>query len=98
MCNHQIPAKLYEYLRAGRPILALTDPLGNTADALREAGCHAIVDLADESSIEQGLRKWLHDLRAGLASQPSQTMAARHSRRARTAELATLLDEVCALP
>jgi len=31
MCNHQIPAKLYEYLRAGRPILALTDAAGDTA-------------------------------------------------------------------
>ena len=27
-CNQQVPAKLYEYLRAGRPILALTDPAG----------------------------------------------------------------------
>ena len=25
-CNAQVPAKLYEYLRAKRPILALTDP------------------------------------------------------------------------
>ncbi len=25
-CNNQVPAKLYEYLRARRPILALTDP------------------------------------------------------------------------
>jgi len=25
-CNAQIPAKIYEYLRAGKPILALTDP------------------------------------------------------------------------
>ena len=36
-CNHQIPAKLYEYLRAGRPILALTDAAGNTAATLRGA-------------------------------------------------------------
>ena len=39
MCNHQIPAKLYEYFRAGRPILALTDPAGNTADAMRHGWC-----------------------------------------------------------
>ena len=26
-CNDQIPAKAYEYLRAGRPLLALTDPI-----------------------------------------------------------------------
>src|SRR5690606_1324512 len=33
-CNNQIPAKLYEYLRAQRPILALTDPAGDTAQKL----------------------------------------------------------------
>ncbi len=34
-CNAQVPAKLYEYVRAGRPILALTDPAGDTARTLR---------------------------------------------------------------
>ena len=34
-CNHQVPAKVYEYLRCRRPILALTDPAGDTADVLR---------------------------------------------------------------
>ncbi|HEY7787908.1 MAG TPA: glycosyltransferase, partial [Casimicrobiaceae bacterium] len=33
-CNDQIPAKLYEYLRSGRPIIALTDPTGDTAGAM----------------------------------------------------------------
>ncbi|HQC94973.1 MAG TPA: glycosyltransferase [Aquabacterium sp.] len=96
MCNHQIPAKLYEYLRASRPVFALTDPAGNTAHALRSAGCHDIVDLASEASIEQGLRTWLRDLRAGRASRVSPQQAAMHSRRARTAELASLLANVAA--
>ena len=39
ICNHQIPAKLYEYARAGQPILGLTDHAGNTAELLREMGC-----------------------------------------------------------
>ncbi len=33
-CNHQIPAKAYEYLRLGKPILALTHPSGDTAALL----------------------------------------------------------------
>ena len=37
-CNEQIPVKLYEYLRCGRPIIGLTDPLGDTAALLRRAG------------------------------------------------------------
>src|SRR5262249_48888028 len=34
-CNDQIPAKLYEYFRAARPVLALTDSSGDTAAAMR---------------------------------------------------------------
>jgi hypothetical protein len=37
-CNYQVPAKLYEYLRARRPILALTDAAGDTAQTLADAG------------------------------------------------------------
>jgi glycosyltransferase involved in cell wall biosynthesis len=49
-CNEQIPAKLYEYLRAGRPILALTDPEGDTAGVLHGAGIDLVarLDSSDE--------------------------------------------------
>ncbi|HEX8013412.1 MAG TPA: glycosyltransferase, partial [Casimicrobiaceae bacterium] len=49
-CNEQIPAKLYEYLRAGRPVVALTDPRGDTAGVLRDAGIYTIarLDSAEE--------------------------------------------------
>lgn len=96
MCNHQIPAKLYEYLRAGRPVLTLTDPVGNTAEAMRTAGVDDIVDISSEASIAQGLRRFLEALRAGQARGASPEVASRNSRRARTAELAKLLDEVAA--
>jgi glycosyltransferase involved in cell wall biosynthesis len=94
MCNHQIPAKLYEYFRAGRPIFALTDPIGNTADALRSAGSGSIVDIAAEADISTGLLRFLAALRGseGLGVDPA--VAARNSRRSRTGELASLLDRV----
>ena len=41
-CNDQIPAKTYEYLRAQQPLLALTDPAGDTADVIRRAGIDTI--------------------------------------------------------
>lgn len=94
MCNHQIPAKLYEYLRAGRPVLTLTDPVGNTADAMRTARVDDIVDISDERSIGEGLRRFLAALRSGQAHGASPSIAALNSRRARTTELARLLDEV----
>lgn len=96
MCNHQIPAKLYEYLRAGRPILALTDPMGNTAEALRAAGGSAIVDLTSEDDIRAGLTRFIAGLAGGKATGTDHAATALHSRRARTAELATLLNALAA--
>lgn len=46
-CNDQIPAKIYEYLRARKPILGLTDPAGDTAGVLREAGLGDMVARLD---------------------------------------------------
>jgi glycosyltransferase involved in cell wall biosynthesis len=94
MCNHQIPAKLYEYLRSGRPVFTLTDPIGNTAESMRGAGQQAIVNIADEASIQTGLRQFLQQLRSGAARGASPEVAAAHSRHARTRELAALLDTV----
>lgn len=96
MCNHQIPAKLYEYFRAGRPILALTDPVGNTAAALRQAGVQNIADIADEADIIRCLRGFLDDLSAARLAGVSRDLASRHSRKSRTGELADLLGSVLA--
>lgn len=94
MCNHQIPAKLYEYLRAGQPILALTDPAGDTARTLREAGTGLICNLADAQDIEARLREFIQGLQQRRIRGAAPEAAQRHSRRARAAELAALLDEV----
>jgi len=94
MCNHQIPAKLYEYFRAGRPILALTDPVGNTAETLRRAGAMDIVNIADELDIADGLRRFLAGLQGSTLQGVWTEVAELNSRRSRTAELAHLLDGV----
>ena len=93
-CNHQIPAKLYEYLRARRPIMALTDAAGDTAATLRAAGVDTIAPLDDSAGIKQGLLHFLQLARAGQAPLPSPAAVAAASRQARTAELARLLDSV----
>ncbi|MFT3817998.1 MAG: glycosyltransferase [Rubrivivax sp.] len=94
MANHQIPAKLYEYMRAGRPILALTDPAGDTAAAMRAAHTGVICTLADADDITRQLQAFVDGLRSGRVQGTARAEAGRHSRRARTAELAALLDEV----
>lgn len=93
-CNRQIPAKAYEYLRTGRPILALTDPLGDTAGLLRDNGVDSIVALDRSDAIVEALRAFLARLRVGSAHLADPTRAASYSRRGRTRELAALLDEL----
>jgi hypothetical protein len=93
-CNWQIPAKAYEYLRARRPILALTDPDGDTARLLRSDGVDTIAPIDSRELIAQAIADFLARIRAGNAPLPDATRVMRHARRNRTAELAALLDSV----
>ena len=93
-CNHQIPAKVYEYLRARRPIFAMTDSGGDTARVLREAGVDSIVPLDSAEKIAQGLSTFLDALRRKAAAVPGPEVVDRYSRRARARELAALLDSI----
>ena len=90
-CNHQVPAKVYEYFRARRPVLALTDARGDTAAVLRDAGIDTIVPLDDAAAIARGLTAFLAQARAGTAPLVPAGEVERHSRRGRTGELAELL-------
>lgn len=92
MANQQIPAKLYEYMRAGRPILALTDPAGDTAAAMRAARTGLVCDLADTQDIAARLAAFVQGIREGTVKGTDRAMADLHSRRARTAELTAHLD------
>ena len=92
-CNEQIPAKLYEYLRAGRPLLALTDPSGDTAAAVRAAGIGAIARLDSPDEIAVALEHFVEAIRQGRAVLPETTAVARLERREQARDLARLLDE-----
>ncbi len=93
-CNHQIPAKLYEYLRARRPILALTDPAGDTAATLRAAGIDTIAPLDSKDAIIAGLSRFLELAAAQRAPIASEQAVRTYSRNARAQQLAGLLDRV----
>lgn len=92
ICNHQIPAKLYEYARAGTPVLGLTDPQSNTADRLRAIGAPHIADIDDVVSIRASLEAFVQDWRANRLARTDRATAMAHSRHARTESLAHLLD------
>jgi len=93
-CNHQIPAKLYEYFRARRPILALTDAGGDTAGVLRAAGVEDIAEMTDASAIARALERLVDAIRAGSATGASEAAVTGARRSARTRELAALFETV----
>lgn len=93
-CNEQIPAKLYEYLRAGRPIVALTDPRGDTAATLRMAGIDAVAPLDSAPAIAALLESTAAAVATRRARLPNPDAVAHASRRGRTEALAALLERV----
>jgi hypothetical protein len=93
-CNHQIPAKAYEYLRLRRPILALTAPAGDTAGLLRDAGGATIVDLTDEATLRTEIRSFLDMVRAGSHPLPVRQRVEGYARHHQAQQLAACLDEV----
>ena len=93
-CNSQIPAKVYEYLRARRPLLTFTDAMGDTADLIRRAGIGPILPLDSASAIAAALPAFLADLRAGTVPIASDEFAQAGSRRARTQQLSVVLNEI----
>jgi glycosyltransferase involved in cell wall biosynthesis len=90
-CNFQVPAKLYEYLRARRPVIALTDPGGDTAAVLRNAGIDTIAPLDSEEDIVRLFRRFVGLLRRGEAPVAVSAAVAPASRKARAVELAAVL-------
>lgn len=92
--NHQVPAKTYEYMRTGRPVLAVTDPRGDTAELLRSAGVDSIVRIDDARDIERGLQLFIQGIRGGNAPVVPLEVAQRYSRRAQAQMLAGVLNDV----
>ena len=90
--NPAIPAKLYEYLRAGRPIVGLVHPDGESAATLRAAGVETRAPLDDVPAITGVLSDWVSN--KGRRSLPDPRMVEEYSRERLTGRLADLLDTV----
>ena len=93
-CNHQIPAKLYEYLRAQRPVIALTHPSGDTAAVLRESMADNLLPLEDEQALVNELPALLERLGQGRLRIAPIELVQRFSREQGAIELANILDSV----
>jgi glycosyltransferase involved in cell wall biosynthesis len=94
----QIPGKTYEYLRAGRPILALTSE-GAVVELLRKAGGAWVVDPAHEEGVAaavlEAYRAWERGSRTLM---PDPRAVASFDRRLLAGRLAELLDRSVGSP
>ena len=91
-----LSGKVFEYLAAGRPILAVVPPDGAAADLVRETGAGVVVAPDDVP----GIRAALEDLHAHFVAgglppvELDEDTRARLSREARVEEVADLLREI----
>lgn len=94
-CNDQVPAKVYEYLRAQRPVLGLCGTGSDTAALLQRAGMPHLAPLDNTPAIAQALAKLLQQgpAKGWTGSQPGSFVEC-FSRRAKAEELAALLNRV----
>jgi glycosyltransferase involved in cell wall biosynthesis len=93
-CNHQIPAKVYEYLRLSKPILALTSGDGDTAALLEQSGGATVVDLADEKAIGSIIPDFIAGVRNGVHPLPRADRVQHYSRKHETTTLVHCLNEL----
>jgi glycosyltransferase involved in cell wall biosynthesis len=92
----QIPGKLYEYLRTGRPILALA-PAGAQTDLLRATGGAWIVEPDDAVGVVEAVRDAYRRWQAGQPGpQADARLVSGFDRRVLVGRFATELDAVIA--
>lgn len=89
--NHQIPAKIYEYLRIGLPIFALVSASGDTAAFLRDTGAATMVAMDDSGAIQKQLACFIDALRSGRLSVADRKVVENYSRFRGAETLAALL-------
>jgi hypothetical protein len=92
--NPAIPAKVYEYFRARRPIFGLVDPEGDTAKTLRLANIDTLVPLDYAPAIARGLMEFLEMIKCNKAPVMDLAAVRTHSREYRAREMANLLNSV----
>ena len=95
--QHQVPGKLYEYLRSGTPILSLCDIPSETHRLLQETGAGWAYLPSDTNSITQRLLDLYSQWRRGEWSRlllQRQPCIQEYDRRHLTQQLASVLDTV----
>lgn len=94
-----VPAKLYEYLGARRPILALAEPDGDTAWVLRESGVlHRLARPNDEPGIRQALAELVSESTVRRPGPDTPNALTQFTRQHTAQQLAETLDTLVGSP
>ncbi len=89
-----VPAKLYEYLGAGRPILALAEPDSDIAWVLRTSKVlHRIAPPRDVPAIQQALLELTREVQAGSPAAPERDALQQFTRERMAQRFAECLDQ-----
>jgi hypothetical protein len=94
--DRQIPAKLYEYLRIGRPIFALVGDQGDTANVLRNTGGAELAPIDNVDGITDKLGAFIRALRDGRAPVAGPAVVKRYARDNGAMLLAEQLEQITA--
>jgi glycosyltransferase involved in cell wall biosynthesis len=93
-CDHQIPAKLFEYFRLAKPIFALVSPTGDTATLLSEVGGATLAGLDEEDKIFHALPRFVAALKSRAHPLPEAQKVKSFCRSKQAQDLASILDSV----
>jgi glycosyltransferase involved in cell wall biosynthesis len=87
-----IPQKVFEYLAARKPILAIVPP-SDVADILKKTGGATVVDASDPAAIASTIEEFARDVRSGVL-RGTQADLSVFSRKNLTHSLAEIISEV----
>jgi glycosyltransferase involved in cell wall biosynthesis len=91
----QFPAKVFEYMRSGRPVLGVM-PDGPTAEILRRGGATTFARYDDERAIASALIACADRTLAGTAPRGDLAAVQPYERRRLAQQLASILDRLAA--
>lgn len=93
-CNHAVPAKIYEYFRCRKPILAIADPIGDTVELLQTVGTGIIADCNSSEAIEKALKAFIELIEMKTFSPLDEVVMQQFSRKAQAEKLVAILDDI----
>lgn len=95
-----LTGKIFDYIRSGRPILAIVPPEGLAAKIVKESGLGVVADHMDIRGIKHCLLKLLSSQTTDLsqAMKPNWTYIEQYSRENQAAKLASLIYQCLDLP